>query len=208
MSIQNRRSTVLKIGITGSIGSGKTTVVKLFQELGVPVYLSDNKSKNFLSKNRVKKQIVELFGLHLVDINGEIDKGILADIVFNDKDKLNQLENILHPLVREDFENWCQLNSNSDYILYESAIIFEKNLKFDKVITVSAPESLRIKRVMKRNNLTEQAVLNVMKNQMTDEKKVELADFVIINDGEDMIESMISLREQVINIHQILKIYN
>lgn len=195
---------MLKIGITGSIGSGKTTVVNLFSELGVPVYFSDKESKKMMSKNRVKKEIVEKIGLEIVGIDGQIDKRILGEIVFNDKEKLRILEGILHPLVKEHFENWCQQNLNFDYILYESAIIFEKKLKFDKVITVSAPKDLRIKRVMKRNNLTEDAVLNIMKNQMSDEEKVELADFVIINNGIDLIDSIDSLKKQINNIHETL----
>ena len=189
---------MLKIGITGSIGSGKTTVCMMFKNLGVKVYHADIEAKKFLSKESVKKKIKDMFGDSIFNKNGNVDNKILASIVFNNPHTLEKLNSLIHPLVRSDFDSWLKKYKKKKYILHEAAIIFESGFykNFDAIITVSAPEDLRIKRVKQRDNITEQEILNRMKFQLTDEKKNKKADFVIYND------------EQQLLIPQVLKIHN
>jgi dephospho-CoA kinase len=139
-------------------------------------------------------------------VDGEIDKSELAKIIFSNKSKLKILENILRPLVVEDFENWCKINSENEYIIFESAIIYETNSEndFDYIIAVSAPENIRINRVMKRNTLSREDVLNVMKNQYSDSFKCSSADYIIVNEGVDLVQSHNDLKEQVKNIDYAL----
>jgi dephospho-CoA kinase len=192
---------MLKIGLTGSIGSGKTTVSRLFKELNVPIYYSDKEAR-YITDTQIDK-IAEYFGEDIINEDNTIDRKKLGTLVFTDPEKLEWLNRLIHPLVNEHFKNWCN-EQNSPYIIHESAIIFEKGLKFDKVITVSASKDIRLERVMKRNNLSKEEVLNVMNNQMPDEDKVKLADFVIINNGTDILKSLDELRTQVFIIHNIL----
>ena len=189
---------MLKIGITGSIGSGKTTVCKVFEILCIKIYHADTEAKKFLSKESVKKKIKYLFGDSIFNKNGNIDNKILASIVFNDPHSLEKLNSIIHPLVKSDFDRWLKKHKKEKYILHEAAIIFESDFykDFDAIITVSAPKDLRIKRVKQRDNITYQEIINRMKFQLSDEEKIIKADFVIYND------------EQQLLIPQILKIHN
>ncbi|MCK4639337.1 MAG: dephospho-CoA kinase [Bacteroidales bacterium] len=189
---------MFKIGITGSIGSGKTTVCTMFEILGINVYHADTEAKKFFSKEPVKKKIKYLFGNSIFDKNGNIDNKILASIVFNNPHSLEKLNSLIHPLVKSDFDSWLKKYKKKKYILHEAAIIFESGFykDFDAIITVSAPKDLRIKRVKQRDNTTEQEILKRMKFQLSDEDKVKKADFIIYND------------EQQLLIPQILKIHN
>ncbi|MCD4746659.1 MAG: dephospho-CoA kinase, partial [Bacteroidales bacterium] len=159
---------MLKIGLTGNIGSGKSVVSKIFELFGIYVYNADREAKKYLQDNSVKSKIKQIISKNIFDIYDEIDRQKLADIVFKNKEALIKLNSIIHPLVRNDFNNWLDKHSNEAYIIYEAAILFESGFykDFDAVITVSAPEDLMIKRVMKRDGVLKEHVIQRMKNQM------------------------------------------
>ena len=191
----------LRVGITGGIGSGKTTVCKIFECLGVPVYYADDRAKTLMTENEnVVKKVRMLFGPEAYQKDGRLNRSYIAAIVFEDKRKLQSLNSIVHPAVFEDGERWNACQSDVPYTLKEAALLFESGgHKFlDKIITVFAPVELRIERVMLRDGVSKEAVLTRMKNQMPEDEKIRLADFVIHNDG------MQSLIQQVWQIHQQL----
>ena len=191
---------MLKIGITGGIGSGKTTVCRLFEIMGVPVYYSDEVSKELLrSDAEVKAFVINAFGDTIIDQHGAVDRKKLAAIVFNNKFELDKLNAILHPAVALHFFNWLT-KQTSDYILKETAILFEsgayKNL--DQVIAVVAPLELKISRSIKRDGVSKDAILARIQNQLNDEEKIKRSSFVIYNDEAQL------LMPQVLMIHQQL----
>ncbi|PQJ30488.1 dephospho-CoA kinase [Nonlabens arenilitoris] len=181
------------IGLTGGIGSGKTTVAKEFEKLNVPIYIADERSKYILSNNRsVIDQVKILLGQQAyIDDNGKIEanRPFIASKVFKDKNLLEGLNKILHPAVRIDFDKFCERHHSAAYVLYEAAILFETNgdKRCDATILVTASLQKRIERVMHRDAVTEEDVLSRMKNQWTQKEKLELADFVIINDNIDLL---------------------
>lgn len=170
------------IGLTGGIGSGKTTVAKIFEELGIPVFIADDEGKKITNSPEIKEKIIKLFGNNVVN-QGEINRNILADLVFNNSLALEQLNSIIHPEVKKQFEKWCHDNKNRSYLIYESAILLESNNSniFSKIITVSAPEHLRIMRVKQRNNFSDEDVKRRIRKQWTDIQREEKADYVINN---------------------------
>ncbi len=191
---------MIKVGLTGNIGSGKTTVTRLFEIIGIPVYNADLRGRAISQYPEVIHEIKTTFGFGVLDIDGLINRKALAAIVFKDPDRLQQLNAIIHPRVKADFIDWCNTHSVEPYVIQESAILFESGLNtmFDKTIMVTAPEKIKLERVMNRDNVSERDVLNRMANQWSDSRKVLLSDFAIINDGKT------SLIEQVLSIHRIL----
>ena len=192
---------MIKVGITGGIGSGKTTVCKIFELLDVPVYYADDEAKKILDSNEeIKLQISNTFGSEIINAEGKIDKKKLASFVFNDKEKLEKLNSIIHPAVREHFENWAKQHSSQKYTLKEAAILFESgaNKLVDKVITVTAPLELRINRAMKRDRITREQVEQRISKQISDEEKLKRSQFVIHNDENQL------LIPQILNIHHQL----
>ncbi|MEI8046606.1 MAG: dephospho-CoA kinase [Bacteroidota bacterium] len=191
-----------RIGLTGNIGTGKSTVGRIFEILGVPVYHADKQARIILASGNSKKQLTALFGEKILDTRNEIDRKVLASIVFNDKDKLAALNNLIHPLVEDDFLAWCDLCKDQDYIIHEAAILFESGFKrlFDAVVLVTAPDELCVKRVMSRDSINRNLVLDRMKNQWTQERKQKLADYIVINDEINMIiPHVLALHEKIIN---------
>lgn len=187
------------VGLTGGIGSGKTTIASMFRELGVPVYLADPEARKLMASSPViKEKIVAAFG-EAAYANGMPDNKFLAAIVFKKKEKLQQLNAIIHPEVQKHFSEWCK-QQKAPYVLKEAAILFESGSykDCDTIITVTAPEALRIQRVMERDNATEAMVRARIKNQWADEKKIALSDFVIEN------TDLTKAAEAVENIHHIL----
>lgn len=170
------------IGLTGGIGSGKTTIAKIFESLGIPVYISDLEAKRIMEEENVINQIKNEFGPTVLNGN-QLDRGVLAKIVFEDHEKLKKLNNIVHPAVAEDFKNWVSHYQNRPFVIKETAILFEIGGQnyCDKTILVTAPIETRIRRVMERDQTSEDLVKKRMANQWLDEKKIPLADFIIHN---------------------------
>lgn len=171
------------VGLTGGIGSGKSTVAEMFLQLGVPVYCADMEAKRLMNTSpELQKGIVELFGKMAYE-NNQLNRSFIAEIVFKNKEKLQRLNALVHPAVKKHFENWVHLQV-TPYVIQENPLIFEKKAKddFDMVITVTAPIDVRIERVMKRDGFTKKQVLDRMSNQMDDQLKIEGADFVINNE--------------------------
>ncbi|GAB4284676.1 MAG: dephospho-CoA kinase [Marinilabiliales bacterium] len=189
---------MIKIGITGNIGSGKTVVSKVFKVLGVPVYNADIESKKILSNNQtLLLELVKVFGDKILDENKKVDKIKFAEIIFNDKNKLKLANKIIHPFVISDFKQWVIKHKYYNLAILESAILYEsKNDKqVDKIIVVTAPLELKISRIMKRDNFDKDEINSRMQNQLNEEELVKRADYTIIND------------EKTPVIPQILKIY-
>ncbi|MCU4166597.1 dephospho-CoA kinase [Carboxylicivirga caseinilyticus] len=187
---------MLKIGLTGGIGSGKSTVAKFFEVLGVPVYYADVRAKELMSTSaEVISNVKNLLGDDAY-LNEELNRSYVANKVFNDKSLLEQLNAIVHPAVKNDFENWSQSHSSSKMVVQEAAILFENGgyKNFDRMVLVTAPEDIRIKRVISRDGSTESQVRERLNNQWSDDKKIQLADSVIINDDRK------SIIEQVTNL--------
>jgi len=174
-----------RIGLTGNIGTGKSTVARVFEILGVHVYHADEQARSFLESDKVIEQIILLFGHQVLNSAHQVDRKALASIVFSDKAKLNALNNLIHPLVEEDFSHWCSLHTGNEYVLHEAAILFESGFDriFDANILVTAPVELCIDRVMTRDRLTRDLVIDRIQNQWPQGKKQELADYLVINDG-------------------------
>ena len=176
------------IGITGGIGSGKSTIAKVFMSLSYPVYNSDTKAKELINSNEKLINSIKLsFGDDLYNSQG-LDRKKMASIVFNNPEKLELLNSIIHPAVGKDFEKWIDLQ-NTSFILKEAAILFETGIykSLHKTILVSAPQETRIERVIKRDNTNQEEVLSRMNNQWSEEKKTELADYVIDNSGNKLV---------------------
>ena len=170
------------VGLTGGIGSGKTTVAKFFVELGVPVYNSDKEAKKLMkSSKKVKKAIIELLGENAYE-GKRLNKIYISDKIFKNKSLLTELNSIVHPAVRKHFLRWTK-RQDSPYVIQETAIIFENSGQdfYDKIILVTAPEEERIQRVMARSGISKNAILARLKNQWLDIKKEPLSDYVIVN---------------------------
>lgn len=180
---------MLTVGITGGIGSGKTVVANVFRKLGIPVFFSDIVAAKIILRNKkVVEKIRKKFGEEIF-FDNILDRKKLAQIVFSDKKKLALLNSIVHPAVRDEFGKWKKKFNNFPFVIYESAILFETGRyeQFDFSILVTAPENLRIQRVMKRDKVSADDVLLRMKNQWSDAKKKKIADAVIVNDEKKMI---------------------
>ncbi len=191
----------LKVAITGNIGSGKSYVCRIFEEMKVPVYYADLRAKMQMDKKETIDKLVDAFGSHiLADDQTSVDRKALAAIVFTDANALRKLNNIMHQRVADDFEEWQKDYLNEPFILHEAAILYESGFDrfFDKVVFVSAPESIRLQRVLDREDMTEAEVQKRMDNQWPEERKIAMADFVLKNDGEQMLlPQIIALKEEL-----------
>ncbi|MBQ4914917.1 dephospho-CoA kinase [Maribacter sp. MMG018] len=170
------------VGLTGGIGSGKSTVGKILEELGVPVYNSDVEAKKLMqSSETIRKKLISLFGDRAFD-GDVLNRSFIAKKVFNDKNILQKLNKIVHPEVRKHFLKWYS-EQNTSYVVQETALLFENKAQdlYDKIILVTAPKELKIQRLLKRDGSTEEDILARMKNQLKDSEKIKLADFVIEN---------------------------
>ena len=172
-----------KIGLTGGIGVGKTYVSKIFQKMGIPIFNADEQAKKCMVDDANLKAAVQLaFGENMY-LKGVLQKDALAKIVFNNTEALAELNALVHPIVKQKFEDWCSLQSTS-MVIKEAAILFESDahLGLDSVVCVSAPENLRIERVQKRDGSSVEQIQSRMSKQMPQTEKEELADFLIVND--------------------------
>jgi len=193
---------MLKIGLTGNIGSGKTTVSRVFESLGIKVFNADIEAKNLYYEENVKQDISKMFGKKVLDKNNNIDFKQLAGIIFNDETKLKQITSYIHPLVVKKYENWLISKQDLPFTIHESAIIYEYSLqnKFDFVICVSAPYELRLQRVLKRDKSNKSQIEERMNNQMDEKTKVKNSDFVIVNDEKKfIIPQVIDIYENLIS---------
>ena len=187
------------IGLTGGMGSGKTTVANMFIDLGVPVYIADVEARKLTNKSKViRRKLIKLFGESCYS-DGQLDRKYVAEKVFNDTELLKKLNAIIHPKVAAHFKRWLKKQKGA-YCIKEAAILFENggHKLCDLTILVVSPEKERIKRVMARDHISEKAVLDRIKNQWSDEKKSKLADIIIDN------IDLISTQKQVIKIHESL----
>ncbi len=172
-----------KVGITGGIGSGKSFIARIIQSFGYPIFNSDAVAKQIIGTNAfVKEELISLFGQE-VYVNNELNKSFLAKIIFNDNHALEQVNQLVHPLVRESFTHFAE-QQQSDLVFNEAAILFESGgeKQFDKIILVTAPKELRIKRVMERDAVSESQVIARMNKQWSDEEKQKRSDYIILND--------------------------
>ncbi len=183
------------IGLTGGIGTGKTTVSKIFAELGVPVYIADDEARRISEQKEVQDRIIAQFGPEIVSREGGVDRRKLAGVVFSDPEKLASLNTLIHPLVKADFQEWLS-RQNTHFVIREAAILFESgtNVDCDKVIVVTASLELRIFRIMERDHITREEILARMAHQWPDSQKIALSDYVIVN--HDLLET----RRQILKI--------
>ena len=194
----------LKIGITGGIGSGKTTVCKIFETLGIPVYYADDRAKALMVEDVILiDKIKKTFGEEAYLPDGTLNRQHISNIAFHNPLKLKELNAAVHPAVLRDGERWHEAQKDVPYTLKEAALLFESNSHtvLDKIITVFTPKELRIDRVLLRGGLTRAEIEARIAKQMPDEEKVKQADFVIYNDGEK------ALIPQVLIIHKALLQY-
>lgn len=170
------------IGLTGGIGSGKSTIAAFYESLGVPVYIADDEAKKILYTPDATAELVAAFGEGILT-QGRPDKSRIASMVFNDDEKLQVLNRIIHPKVRQHFKDWVATNSDEPFIIKEAAILFESGSykDCDEIILVTAPKEIRISRVMERDKVTREQVLERMAVQWDDEKKTDLSDYIIVN---------------------------
>lgn len=190
----------LRIGITGGIGSGKTTVCEIFELLGIPVFYADAAAKEVMhTDQQLKNEIIDAFGLRSFSDDGILNRKYIADIVFHDLRALEKLNALVHPAVFRAFDNWLVKHKNAPYVLKEAALLFEsESYKMcTHSILVKAPEELKISRVMQRDQITEAEVRLRMSRQFSDTEKEVLADFSIINDERQM------LIPQVLKLHEL-----
>jgi dephospho-CoA kinase len=184
---------MIKVGITGGIGSGKTHICGMFKDLGVAVYNADERAKYLMQHHEeVKSKILACFGDEAY-INGELNRSFLAQEVFANKELLKKLNEIVHPAVAEDAKAWQQEHKDEVYTIKEAALLFETGSyqELDKTILVHADEDERILRVMKRDNVSKDKVLARIQNQMTDIDKMQMADFIIKNDSTTEIHKIV-----------------
>jgi dephospho-CoA kinase len=187
---------VLKIGLTGGIGSGKSTIARIFEVLGIPVYYSDDAAKRLMNEDPdLRQAITREFGTDAY-FHGQLNRPFIASQVFQDKVKLNKLNALIHPATIRDGDLWMQ-GQKTAYAIKEAALIFESNVDqyLDYVVGVSAPENLRIQRTMDRDAVSREEVLSRIKNQMPEEEKMQRCDFIIYNDEQQ------AVLPQVIALH-------
>lgn len=194
---------MIKVALTGNIGSGKSTVTHLFSVLGIPIFHADTEAKLLYRDADVKHTILDLFGKKVFDSDGDVDYKQLATVIFNDPQSLQQINQIIHPLVFKKYSDWLVQNKGKHYTIHEAAIIFENQLEhhYDLIINVTASEKVRMNRVMQRDGITEELFLVRAKNQWPDDKKNKKADFIIFNDGDQfLIPQVIQIHKQIIHI--------
>ncbi len=191
---------MIKVGLTGGIGSGKTTVCNVFKHLGIPVYHADIQARILSDTDGdIRKALSGLFGENIYTESG-LNRKKLSEIIFVNSHLLQEVNAIIHPKVKEHFIKWIHGYSEMKYIIHEAAILFESGMNplFDKIITVTAPESIRIARIMKREGVSENDVKNIINNQWPESKKREISDYMIMNDQKRLI------LPQILKIHDEL----
>ena len=189
-----------RIGLTGNIGSGKTTVASCFEILGIAVFNADKQAKLLMNKDdNLKQSLIAEFGKE-VYLDNELNRKYLSKLAFNDDLVLKRLNALVHPVVQEAFEKWS-IQQSGAYVIKEAAILFESNTyqSLDAIICISCPEEIRLKRILKRDDLSEKDVRQRMSHQWAEEKKISLSDYVITNDDSSLV------MPQILSVHSALK---
>jgi dephospho-CoA kinase len=189
------------IGLTGGIGSGKTTIANYFQSFGIPVYIADDEARKIMQSAEIIEAIKKVFGNSIFE-NDVLSREKLAKIVFNDPERLKELNKIVHPSVKRHFDQWLLQQTAAPYVIYEAAILFESGgyKNCDLIITITAPVESRIQRVVERDKTTRELVLKRIHAQWNDEQRISKSDFVIEN------SSIEAAKLEVVKILKILKI--
>lgn len=194
------RNSGMKLGVTGGIGSGKTTVCRVFNVLGIPVFSADPAANKIIDTNAdIIRGINSLAGKDLYP-DGSLDRSLLASMIFNDKSFLGKINSLVHPVVFDKFKRWAK-EQNAPYVIMEAAILFESGASklVDKVVTIIAPMEERMERVIKRNKLSRDQVMDRINNQMDDESKTKLSDYIIHNSENDMIiPAILKIHEDIL----------
>lgn len=193
---------MLRIGLTGGIGSGKSTAASIFEVLGIPVYYADIQARRIMNGDLILKETIKNNFGEKAYVNDELNRPYISSIVFNDKEKLDLLNSFVHPATMKDGEAWMQ-KQKTPYAIHEAALIFEAgiNKRLDYVIGVSALEELRISRAMKRSNVSHQDVLNRINHQMNEEEKMKRCDFILTNDEQQLLlPQVLALHEKLLSI--------
>jgi dephospho-CoA kinase len=187
------------IGLTGGIGSGKSTIANYIASKGIPVYIADEEAKKLMELSEVIASVQAIFEENVLDEFGKLDRKRIADLVFNSPTQLAQLNNVVHPLVKNHFIEWLKIHSNASFVIKEVAILFETggDKACDKIILVTAPEEIRIERAMKRDNTSKETIVRRMNNQLPESEKITKSDFIIHNTD---------LNKSFIQVDEILKI--
>ncbi len=193
-----------QIGLTGGIGSGKTTVANLFSNLGIPIYIADIEAKKLMNTSKVlQRHLIQLFGAKAY-VNNQLNRPYIASVIFKNEEYLEKMNAIVHPKVAKHYAKWVR-KQNAPYVLKETAILFENGSykNYDAIITVVAPLNLRVERLLQRNTTTISKIEAIVENQWSDEERVKLSDYIIEN-----IE-LETTKKQVLKIHnQILETIN
>jgi len=192
---------MIKVAITGNIGSGKSTACTVFKTLGIPVFYADWEARQLYHDKMIQQQVKKAFGEGIFDHNNQLNRVKLAKLVFDNAHALQTINHIIHPNLMKRYFEWLEDHKESIYTLHEAAVIFENGLQqyFDKIINVSAPLELRIHRIMKRDGLSEQAIQNRIQMQWPDKKKNELSDFVIYSDNKRfMIPQVMAIHKKLV----------
>ena len=190
---------MLNVGLTGGIGSGKTIASKIFEILGIPVYQADEAAKSLMESNPIlKNQLIVHFSENAF-VDGKLNRKYIADIIFNDKEKLHLINSLVHPYTIQDGIEWMK-KQTTPYAIKEAALIFESGTQsnFDYIIGISSPQSMRLNRTIKRDNTIRELILEKMEHQLDEQVKMKLCDFVLQNDEETL------LTPQVIAVHEKL----
>jgi dephospho-CoA kinase len=190
---------MIKIGITGGIGSGKSMVCKIFQCLNTPVYYADIEAQKLINSNQeIIKELTETFGNEIYLKDKTLNKPLMAKLIFGNSENLKKVNSVVHPKIKADFNKWAEKQS-CKYVIEEAAVLLENNNEhgLDYVVTVYSSEELRIKRVKKRDDISEEEIIKRMQSQLSEEEKLKLADFIIYNNDKDL------LIPQVIKLHKI-----
>ncbi len=191
---------MLKVGITGGIGSGKTTICKMFEVFGIPVFYADEAAKTMMNTDeQLKAGIIKAFGKNAYSGTGQLNRKYIASIVFNDEEELKTLNSLVHPAVFRAFDHWVILQADAKYVVKEAALLFESEFykKCGHTVLVKSPEDLRIERVTERDGISAAEVKLRMNRQFTDAQKEKLADHTIINDEKTL------LIPQVLSLHRL-----
>ena len=196
---------MLKVGLTGGIGAGKSIVAKTFEVLGIPIYQADDAAKKLMETNKELVELIKLCFSEQAYIDGKLDRKFIANIVFNDKEKLKKLNSLVHPFTIQDGIDWMK-KQDAPYAIKEAALIFESGSQhaFDVIIGVFAPQAMRINRTLKRDSTTRELVLERMDNQIDDSLKMKLCDEILINDEQKLlIPQIITLHEKLIKLSNV-----